>query len=300
MKYKLLLTGTHQALISDFFYHMDFSFECLSTSIRADDILGHLKYYEPDALVYCLNGESSDDIRSFLGVIHSLSSRKIYLIIVGDQEDCSEFEKIFPLRDYLTIVRPCSTKGMEEKILAFLDAHAAEIRAEKEDQVGDDYRETMELVDKMMMELEKGEESTQKGTVGKEPVNTDEPMEDDGKKHVLIVDDDSGVLKLVRGILGDRYHVATAINGKVAMKFLENKKTDLILLDYEMPGESGAEVLQKIRNNEKLKELPVVFLTGVTEKKRIHEVLALSPQGYILKPINAERLNSTLKEIFGK
>ncbi|MDE5892237.1 MAG: response regulator, partial [Acetatifactor sp.] len=110
----------------------------------------------------------------------------------------------------------------------------------------------------------------------------------------------SRVLRLVKGVLGNRYNVATAINGKVAMKFLENKETDLILLDYEMPGESGAQILQRIRSNPKLQKLPVVFLTGVTERKRIKEVLELAPQGYLLKPIDTGRLYVTLEKLLGE
>ena len=113
------------------------------------------------------------------------------------------------------------------------------------------------------------------------------------------MDDDSRVLRLLKSYLSGRYELATAINGKVAMKFLETKETDMVLLDYEMPTENGAAVLEKIRANEKLKDLPVVFLTGVTDKNKIREVLALKPQGYLLKPVDMEKLSSTIKGILG-
>ena len=117
------------------------------------------------------------------------------------------------------------------------------------------------------------------------------------RKHILVVDDDSRVLRLMKEYLAKRYDVATAINGKVALKFLETKETDLVLLDYEMPDENGASVLEKLRASEKTKDLPVVFLTGVTDKKKIREVLALRPQGYLLKPIDMEKLSSTIKGV---
>ena len=121
--------------------------------------------------------------------------------------------------------------------------------------------------------------------------------EEKRRKHVLIVDDDSSVLKLIKGYLSEKYDVATAISGKVAMKFLETRKTDLVLLDYEMPVENGPAVLSKIRSDANLKNLPVVFLTGVTAKEKIQEVLAMKPQGYLLKPIDAERLDATIDSI---
>ena len=76
--------------------------------------------------------------------------------------------------------------------------------------------------------------------------------EQNKKKHILIVDDDSRVLRLLKGYLSGRYELATAINGKVAMNFLETKKTDLVLLDYEMPTENGAAVLEQIRPLKKI------------------------------------------------
>ena len=110
------------------------------------------------------------------------------------------------------------------------------------------------------------------------------------KKHVLVVDDDPMMLKLIREQLKDTYTVATAISGNLALKFLENKKTDLVILDYEMPDENGAEVLKKIRDNDATSNLPVVFLTGISDREKIQNVLSFKPQGYLLKPIEREKL----------
>ena len=81
------------------------------------------------------------------------------------------------------------------------------------------------------------------------------------------------------------------------MKFLETRRTDLILLDYRMPGENGAEVLNQIRSHEKWRNLPVVFLTGVSDREMIQEVLRMKPNGYLLKPIDMKRLSATIAEI---
>ena len=93
-------------------------------------------------------------------------------------------------------------------------------------------------------------------------------MANRGRKHVLVVDDNSMMLKLIKEYLHETYDVATAVSGKIAMKFLERRMTNLILLDYEMPGENGPAVLEQLRANEATKDIPVVFLTGVTETKK--------------------------------
>ena len=103
------------------------------------------------------------------------------------------------------------------------------------------------------------------------------------------------MLKLIKEQLKDIYSVATAINSNIAFKFLENKGADLILLDYEMPGENGAQVLEKLRGNENTAHLPVIFLTGINDKDKIRKVLELKPQGYLLKPIDREKLRSIIE-----
>ena len=114
------------------------------------------------------------------------------------------------------------------------------------------------------------------------------------RKHVLVIDDDPMMLKIVKDHLHDNYDVATAVSGKVAYKFLEKKKTDIILLDYEMPGENGPAVLKNLRQNPEIASIPVIFLTGVADRDKIREVLSLKPQGYLLKPIDKEKLLGTL------
>lgn len=119
------------------------------------------------------------------------------------------------------------------------------------------------------------------------------------RKHVLIVDDDAMMLKLMKEYLHDKYDVATALNGKIALKFLERKKTDLILLDYEMPGENGPVVLEQLRASADTRDIPVIFLTGVTEGKKIQEALAMKPQSYLLKPIQREKLVKEIEKVIG-
>lgn len=118
----------------------------------------------------------------------------------------------------------------------------------------------------------------------------------DDKKHVLIIDDDPVMLKTLKLYLEDEYHIATALSGKIALKFLEKKDTDLILLDYEMPTMDGPEVITILRGNERTANIPIIFLTGVNEVDKIQKVMHLKPQGYMLKPVNNEDLHRTLKK----
>ena len=111
--------------------------------------------------------------------------------------------------------------------------------------------------------------------------------------------DDSGILlRSVKVMLADRYEVAVATDGKKAIERAKRRKPDLILLDYEMPVMDGKETLEELRKDEELKNIPVVFLTSVADRESIAPVLKLKPEGYLLKPIDQNRMFETIEAIF--
>lgn len=120
-----------------------------------------------------------------------------------------------------------------------------------------------------------------------------------GRGRILVIDDNPLMLKVIKEHLHDEYDVATAVNGKVAFRFLEHRRVDLILLDYEMPGEDGPVILEKLRAKETTMDVPVIFLTGISDRKKIKKALMMKPEGYLLKPIDHDKLISTIKKYIG-
>ncbi len=118
------------------------------------------------------------------------------------------------------------------------------------------------------------------------------------KKSILIVDDDTNYLMLVREWLKDTYKVSMANSGLQAIKWLGKNKADLILLDHEMPVTSGPQVLEMLRSDEETKKIPVMFLTGKGDKESVMKVLALKPEGYFLKTIQKTELLEKLGQFF--
>lgn len=117
-------------------------------------------------------------------------------------------------------------------------------------------------------------------------------------KHILVIDDDARMLRAVKSWLQDIYKVSVVNSGAAALVFLGKKIPDLILLDYEMPECDGHHMLEIIRSQEKLRNIPVVFLTGVSDKDRIKSVVSLNPKGYILKGVTRDEMIMKLSEIF--
>ncbi len=128
----------------------------------------------------------------------------------------------------------------------------------------------------------------------------DQLIEDEGeggRKRVLIVDDDPAYAKVVRGWIGDAYQTNIVLNGTQAITFLVKNKVDLILLDYEMPIVDGPKVLEMIRSEDGIKDIPVVFLTGIGTKESVERVMSLGPAGYILKTTTRENLLAKIKSV---
>ncbi|MBR1815103.1 MAG: response regulator [Lachnospiraceae bacterium] len=121
-----------------------------------------------------------------------------------------------------------------------------------------------------------------------------------GKKKILVVDDDPIMLRNVKTILDRQYEVMLAVSGTKALASIAKKRPDLIFLDYEMPVCNGKQTLEMIRADEDIKDIPVVFLTGVSDATHIKAVLALKPSGYMLKPVNKDDLLKKAEAVIGK
>lgn len=303
MRYKILLTGKNNAVINDFFLQMDDDFEALTTSLRYEDLLSHIAYVRPDVFCYCLFNETVDDLKRMTQIKTTLEKYGIPAIIIGSEADCSEFARTTTWAADLMINTPMKAAHIAERIIRYINRDDAELVSVP----GDPYEIGLENSSDNSLQSGLAQGSTS------QPANIPRSQTDDflyqmqkdmglikdanARRHILVVDDNPIMLKTIKEHLHDKYDIATAISGKIALKFLQKKKTDLILLDYEMPDENGAEVLKKIRSSDATKDIPVIFLTGITERNKIAQALVLKPQGYLLKPVDHDKLLETISKV---
>lgn len=119
------------------------------------------------------------------------------------------------------------------------------------------------------------------------------------RKHsILLVDDDPVCLRNMTSWLQNFYQVAVAKSGAACLSFLGKAKPDLILLDYEMPVCNGLQTLEMIRNEPEYADIPVMFLTGVSDTEKVREAIKLKPQGYILKNTDRVEFLNKIKAVF--
>ena len=121
----------------------------------------------------------------------------------------------------------------------------------------------------------------------------------------LVVDDESTTRDFLRAILESiDWKVIEAPDGATALSTAVEQKPQLILLDVQMPGESGFSTFASLRENPATAEIPVIMVTGVAEKtgikfsgKEMGEFIGKEPNGYLEKPVDPEGLKSTVASV---
>lgn len=103
---------------------------------------------------------------------------------------------------------------------------------------------------------------------------------------ILIIDDKKANIDMLSAILRDDYTLMAAVGGKNAIKLLERRKPDLILLDLYMPDVDGFSVLEYIKSNKDLSSVPVIFVTGEQDEQVEEKGLSMGAVDYIKKPYN--------------
>jgi len=124
---------------------------------------------------------------------------------------------------------------------------------------------------------------------------------------ILVVDDERDVVRYISMVLEDEgYDVDTVLNGKDALKQIEEKPPDLICLDVMMPGESGLTLFKNLRENTRFREIPVFIISAVEKEAEfditnyISDVNITPPERYFEKPIVVDRLLNAVKETIGE
>lgn len=112
---------------------------------------------------------------------------------------------------------------------------------------------------------------------------------------VLIVDDSAVNLDILYNALKDKYKVYAALNGKRALEISKKIYPDIILSDIMMPEMSGYELLEEIQNNEKLKDIPVVFISSLDDMHNKVKGLQLGAMDYIIKPFETIEVRARVK-----
>lgn len=119
---------------------------------------------------------------------------------------------------------------------------------------------------------------------------------------ILVIDDEIHIQELLSyNLKKEGYEVITAETGEEGLDFMNKEKMNLLILDLMLPGMDGMEVLSRMRENEELKQIPVIMLTAKQDEKSKIEGLELGADDYLSKPFSVKelvaRVHSLLRRI---
>ena len=270
MKLKVMVTGRNKRIASDISNHLivDRGYEIIKCPPTQDKLLGVVLSELPRIIIVCLGDETSETARVFDILGEATKFGGVTVVVIANSEDRRLFMKYTRLERMLFIARPVSLYTLYEKFLEL------ENKLESEDE---DNPYAMQLY-----------------------VNDTYTFDEDRKKHILVVDDDPMQLIQIKGLLKEFYEVTLVNSGDNAIRFLNKHSVDLILLDYIMPDKNGPDVLSEIRTYSEFRKIPVIFLTGVTEKDVvIKTIVELKPDGYVVKPSKKSELVAKIIDVLG-
>lgn len=118
-------------------------------------------------------------------------------------------------------------------------------------------------------------------------------------KKILAVDDERHIVRLIQVNLERAgYEVATAYDGREALKKIDEEKPDMVVLDVMMPYMDGLETLKQIRSNPATRDLPVIMLTAKAQDQDVFRGYSQGVDIYLTKPFNPMELLTFVKRIF--
>ena len=112
---------------------------------------------------------------------------------------------------------------------------------------------------------------------------------------ILIVDDTKFNVKILEDTLKNDYQLSVAMDGKEALKFMEEVIPDIILLDIMMPEMDGFEVFSRMKKDYRLKDIPVIFLSAVTDINSKSKAFEMGAVDYITKPFEVQEVKARMK-----
>lgn len=271
MRKKILMIGTLNDILRDLLESLQKSYVVQFCDTNEEMIRkSYSVYKDTDAFVVNLGDLTNKDMMHIVSVIGYKWMRILPVVIIGTSGECNSFRKL--LSEYVK-----KNQKNVSYIYARYKKQLEEIHFMERPLTNP---EIVKKVEQLCPPL--GEEQKADELAGSDEVSEAHRI-DNGKRTLVVIDDDSMILRHLKKTLGETYNVYVSTSGATGIGVIEKQSPDAILLDYEMPGFDGTQVLEMIRMNENMKHIPVFFLTGVADASKVSEAVSMKPQGYILK-----------------
>ena len=266
MQLRIMLTGVNRRIENDLAQHLEFdrgylTVKCNANKVALTDVL---LAEVPNVIIICLGNETLESVLAYNVIRDAVRGRDCPIIVVANEEDERYFKRHTSLEKVYFLSRPIPLLSLYEMLIKVEE----KLKQSKEEHM----------------------------SAFREFINANS---DSGKREILVVDDDTEQLVNIKEQLREFYDVTPVKSGEAAFRYLKKRMPDLILLDYMMPEEDGPTVLRQLREVPEYADIPVIFLTGMTEKNTVIRTLTeLKPDGYIIKPSRKSEIVAKIIDVF--
>ncbi len=120
------------------------------------------------------------------------------------------------------------------------------------------------------------------------------------QKKVLIIEDNQLLRELIHKKVKEKYTVVLAVDGETGLEAIKREKPDLVLLDILLPGMSGFDVLEKMKSDPEVSNIPVLILSNLSNQSDIDKGMQLGAVDYIIKSyMDSSEIMARVEKILG-
>ena len=270
---KVLFVAKMNDVVKDLNKALSDQFSIQLCTNNANVVSGMIDVVEPDLVLISMIGEVNAFPEIFMDLYRN--HPKLPVITIGTEAEIARFVKFYNTKQFDNLIRPVANSDVISAIAKRLNLEGSDAPAAAGAPASG------------------GDGGS---AAGPSDASSAPAAGGSGKRHILVVDDNAATLRSIKAMLDDLYDITIVPSGIKAMSLIGTKHPDLILLDYEMPVCDGRQTLEMIRAEEDMKNIPVIFLTGVNDAEHIKAVIALRPAGYLLKPPIKETVVASIEK----
>lgn len=268
--------------------HIPVDFYITYCPLSPQRIMKAVQRLNAKVLVICLDFETPETMDIYRVMRDWEIFKQVKLIVIGKVDDCKKFDEQIGDCGASTYSRPLKV----ERFLAELDDY---IKTNREQNI---FEEEEAWLNDFVPDGDADRLQLKKDVIAAEA--REQLRQEVLQGRVLVIDDDPKMLSTIKKYLENLFEVVLVPNGNLAKKYFKSGNTvDLILLDYVLKFEDGPTLYRHFKLQPDTRDIPIVFLTGVTDKDKVLNIIKLQPQGYLVKPVKRGELIARIIKTMG-
>lgn len=262
MKNHILFIAEYNNILKDLYSALEEIFDVQMCLPSVETIVKSLNVYEADMILVNVSGIGYTDFQDTARVLGMNVRKNTPIVVIGTIAECEDFSRQTRLSAY-------QSKNIVNGQMSIFSIYRP--------------LTNQKIIEKIQ-----------------ERMNTESDVTATASKRILMIDDDAMMIRFISKQLAPKYKIIASTSGSDGLAKMESLRPDAVLLDYEMPGFNGGQILKMVHENDLIKDIPVYILTGKSDKETVSTLLSMHPNGYFLKNGDIELIINAFDGVFSK